>query len=587
MENSKESNVPENDSQQDFLRSIENIFGTNRTFNIPAYQRGYRWGKREVTALLNDIWEFANTNKEEGSFYCLQPLMLREQKKDVYNVVDGQQRLTTLYLIATYLGMEVNCKLKYESRGSLTKILENPQQGNSETPDNYCVTQAYEVIKNWFENKENAIDKEKFSETLKRNTKLIWYEQKMEISEQESFDHLNRGKIPLTSAELLKGALYLNLPNDEKRLLGTEWDSIEHLLQRPEVWGFISEEIEKEQGRIELLFDIYFYLHDKANYTFSCKKKDTPYIYDGIMAILEEEKKKQNFDNQACYKQLWKEIKALARQIEYLHDTPECYHYIGFLMYQGKSIKDIWELIKGQTKPKQIEKLKEKIKESFKKEDVTYENFTRKLYTETEDYRQLKFLLLLFNVLTCLNTPNHERFPFYLYTQVENDPKNTWSLEHILPQRPEEKEMGITTRLKILDEQIQFLKDKIEAQNIHKEEQEKIKEWQVNWDDKNLEELQNLETAINDRAKIHYIYNLALLDKNSNSELSNKPFYQKVDKIKEFCANKTKFIPPATKNAFLKFYSKQVKNFHLWTKKDREEYKEILKGTLKDFLPEK
>ena len=83
------------------------------SFNIPSYQRGYRWEKENVEALLNDVQEFATkTKKGEGEFYCLQPVVVRVNKQlseertiaegnpvTVYDLLDGQQRLTTLWLI--------------------------------------------------------------------------------------------------------------------------------------------------------------------------------------------------------------------------------------------------------------------------------------------------------------------------------------------------------------------------------------------------------------------------------------------------------------------------------------------------------
>jgi Protein of unknown function DUF262 len=69
-------------------------------YYIPAYQRGYRWSRTQVTQLLDDIREFTRReNPQPEEFYCLQPLVLRPKDDGAYEVVDGQQRLTTLLLI--------------------------------------------------------------------------------------------------------------------------------------------------------------------------------------------------------------------------------------------------------------------------------------------------------------------------------------------------------------------------------------------------------------------------------------------------------------------------------------------------------
>ena len=80
----------------------------DKNFRIPDYQRGYRWDRKQVFDLLNDLKEFSQEKKEK-EFYCLQPLVIVDSGlrdpdgKIIYDVIDGQQRLTTIYLLLTYL----------------------------------------------------------------------------------------------------------------------------------------------------------------------------------------------------------------------------------------------------------------------------------------------------------------------------------------------------------------------------------------------------------------------------------------------------------------------------------------------------
>ena len=96
------------------LKSINELLGMK--FFIPLYQRGYRWTEQQVKDLLNDIWEFSKKKKQEYEFYCLQPLVVKlmsdeektkcklDNNDEWYEVIDGQQRLTTvsLFLAAIY-----------------------------------------------------------------------------------------------------------------------------------------------------------------------------------------------------------------------------------------------------------------------------------------------------------------------------------------------------------------------------------------------------------------------------------------------------------------------------------------------------
>lgn len=78
------------------LLSINEII--KEKFLIPSYQRGYRWEKRQVTELLDDIWEFSQQERKKDEFYCLQPIVVKKNG-DKWEVIDGQQRLTTIYII--------------------------------------------------------------------------------------------------------------------------------------------------------------------------------------------------------------------------------------------------------------------------------------------------------------------------------------------------------------------------------------------------------------------------------------------------------------------------------------------------------
>jgi len=72
-------------------------------FVVPSYQRGYRWSEQEVGQLVDDI------QSNVGRGYCLQPIVVERidgasRNVDEWTLVDGQQRLTTLFLLVRLLG---------------------------------------------------------------------------------------------------------------------------------------------------------------------------------------------------------------------------------------------------------------------------------------------------------------------------------------------------------------------------------------------------------------------------------------------------------------------------------------------------
>lgn len=80
-------------------KTISSLSGN---FRLPGYQRGYRWTSDEIERLLDDLFEW-NENSPKG-FYYLQPIVVKNLGKnadgiDEYELIDGQQRLTTIYLI--------------------------------------------------------------------------------------------------------------------------------------------------------------------------------------------------------------------------------------------------------------------------------------------------------------------------------------------------------------------------------------------------------------------------------------------------------------------------------------------------------
>ena len=158
-----ETTNQENNNKSVKMCSIRELLNYN--FVIPSYQRGYRWDEIQVNDLLNDIYEFHQNNNE--GFYCLQPLVLKKisdeknlnelgfkDKNNVYEVIDGQQRLTTIYLILKYLEKEI-FNIEYDTRKDSKKFLNKIDSITNEELNHIdleYIKKSYEVIKNWFNN---------------------------------------------------------------------------------------------------------------------------------------------------------------------------------------------------------------------------------------------------------------------------------------------------------------------------------------------------------------------------------------------------------------------------------------------------
>jgi uncharacterized protein with ParB-like and HNH nuclease domain len=228
-------------------------------FFVPSYQRGYRWTEKEVVELLEDISNFNPRlvgDSDEKTWYCLQPIVLKKTNDGSYEIIDGQQRLTTMYLILYYLNQDfVEAKrdklfqIHYETRGRSENFLKSLHEIENEEDniDSHFIASAYRKIGEWFSDKGLDFDIGDFRSKFKFHSKVIWY-----LSNEEDsiaiFTRINIGKIPLTNSELIK-ALFLNSSNFSKnektRLrqleISTEWDQIEQSLQNDKFWYFITQ----------------------------------------------------------------------------------------------------------------------------------------------------------------------------------------------------------------------------------------------------------------------------------------------------------------------------------------------------------
>lgn len=169
-------------------KSISELLGMN--FFIPAYQRGYRWTEQQVTDLLNDIWDFIESDPTKEEWYCLQPVVVKT-KNEQWELIDGQQRLTTIFLILKYLEKFVESErktfeLEYETRNTEASnskdFLNNVEQKAEDEAlgniDYFHIYKAFGTIKEWFKKKAETHSSvsSKFITPFLEKTKVIWHE---------------------------------------------------------------------------------------------------------------------------------------------------------------------------------------------------------------------------------------------------------------------------------------------------------------------------------------------------------------------------------------------------------------------------
>jgi len=583
------------------LKTIEQLLGYN--FTIPSYQRGYRWTHEHVIDLIDDINEFQP--KSDDDFYCLQPLVVCKNC-DNYEIIDGQQRITTIFFILKYLEYlnvlsddekkYVNkLSIKYAKNNTkendffenLTHVFEYinkmPNIQNESFGENFGeysykpfiekFDKIYDTIENFYyfqscfqivKSINQLKEKEIFKINLLEKTKFIWYENNDNSKSHELFKRLNIGRIPLTNAELIKALFLCNLEKEneeikeiEQRKLAEEWDNIEIALQNEEFWYFLTKETDKRANHIELIFDL-LKDDDESNNNDNQTRDDYHTFYYFKNKYKKDKKNEKPPKPNQTTKETWEKVRICFNVLQEWYYNRELFHLIGYLILFNKPIVKIYKLREKEgnliSKSTFIENLKNDIKIEIDLE-ATYNN-----------KEKVRKVLLAFNIATILSDKeSNSRFSFARFK------KNKWDIEHITPQNP--KEINSSEKRKAWLDQFKnedFYSNDFDFSN------------EDNWaiiKKQGIEVLEKKSAEYTDS-----IDNLTLLTDGTNRGIGNKTFYEKRAKIIEY-AKQGAFIPPCSMNVFLKLYNDNPKDLYFWTEIDREKYLEQIDEKLKFFNP--
>lgn len=607
------------------ITSIDKLM--ERTFFVPGYQRGYRWGRQEVEALLNDLWEFyLQTDGEKNVFYCLQPIVLYKDEQARENLLDGQQRLTTIYLLLSYLDSRRREEgydkplftLEYATREDSAdflakKLFASEESEEASNVDYYYMRAAYGYIKDWFTQapKHPGAAAKLIPLLLDEdgkgpNVRVIEYHIEDDSDPIDVFLRLNQGKIPLTDAELTK-ALFLQRDKYDAQLLpyvspkldliASEWYAYEQQLSVPKFWHFISPyDAQSTPPSIRLLLELAARDRDLQSAT---SYKDTPELWDPkkythpCYTLFSDYL--QGYSGEERLKKIgkvWECIYTIFSLISEWYEDQELYHYVGYLMCTESSSS------------KRLTLLRKLLKQAKKRTAPDFKAFLRgeigkkvrgiclNELSYEERPADIHWVLLLHNIHQHIFTSEQIRFPFDLYT------KEKWSLEHIYAQQSEplrnrEEQIGfieehIATFRKDAfgdDEETSSLIGNLEDIRSQIQEPKKGESERVSLFVKALKLITAFEVKhMGDTVPLHGLQNLCLLSRGVNSALSNRTFARKREIMREIVMKATQeYIPMATRRVFLKYYSASPKDNAYWRREDAEAYMEHIRSVWKHY----
>lgn len=578
----------------------------NKTFVIPRYQRGYRWEAEQIIMLLKDLEEFSKKNGcKVGVFYCLQPIVVVpiDTQKGIYEVVDGQQRLTTLWLILNAIPEKFGGRnyytLKFEGRhkqqdfidkGGYNAVDQTESLGNI---DNFYLWRAYHTITGWME--EDGLREYNIAQVLQIKehktdypyVAVIW----QEVSGQDSmtsFRNLNYGKIPLTATEIIKALLIQkdcykdNSPEQgyaDQRATG--WEQLSLELSDGQLKGMIGND---DINLIEVVVDA---VADEINteQKYSYGRKDSNRYSADLFSYYVVDAFLNNAGNRSlAAMQVWDKIRDKANKISNWYAHRNWYHLIGLYSLlsntTGKNlIETIGQAEQGRDKTAFSEKLRKMVGEKLRV-PVAKDSEGNILSSEKQglnspklrygiDDEKLRKILTAFNVhITDASNDTEYRFPFRLFRKY-----NPTSLEHIHPQSVQGSNLkGYLRWLKrkkknMSSENRSQLEDMLKTDSTFEENKDKINAIVAEIDKKFGGDITSDE--------LHHIKNLAIVDKDTNAAMQYFPLDVKRNILIEREKDKDKptFVPPATHDVFSKKYTtKDSKDMKHWLKNDRDAY---------------
>ena len=203
--------------------SIQDLFNQegNTKYEIPIYQRNYAWENEEIIALVNDVWDAYCQSK---GTYFIGTLVTYDRGDNRYEVIDGQQRLTTLYLILKSLDCEVKSKLTYRSRKRSNDTINKLPIQEKDNPD-LGILRGFKVVENAINEIVGTENKENFTKYLLAQVHIIHYRVPRDVNLNHYFEVMNSRGEQLEKHEIVKSKLIALLDEDERNVFAEIWQA--------------------------------------------------------------------------------------------------------------------------------------------------------------------------------------------------------------------------------------------------------------------------------------------------------------------------------------------------------------------------
>ncbi|MFV0179765.1 DUF262 domain-containing protein [Empedobacter falsenii] len=202
-------------------QSIADIYnGSQVTYEVPIYQRNYAWEEDEISALIQDVYDAYLQRKNT---YFIGTLVSYHKGDQVYEVIDGQQRLTTINLVLSALGVNRKNKLTYRARKKSNETIKNIPLFENEEKDNGIIN-GYGFAKNAINKIVSVAELEMYKKYFQDNVHLIHYNVPVDIDLNHYFEIMNSRGEQLEKHEIIKARLIEQLDESDKVKFSQLWE---------------------------------------------------------------------------------------------------------------------------------------------------------------------------------------------------------------------------------------------------------------------------------------------------------------------------------------------------------------------------
>lgn len=204
--------------------NIDNLYVSDKgTYEVPIYQRNYAWDEDQIKTLVNDVYDAYRASVQA---YYIGTLVVYNRGDKVYEVIDGQQRLTTIFLILTALGIKPQNKLTYKARKKSKDTLEHINMLEEVDERDAGIVNGLKFARNAIYDIDWADDElAKFKNYFLRNVHIVRYQVPKDVDLNHYFEVMNSRGEQLEKHEIVKAMLSRELREKDIAKFSQIWEA--------------------------------------------------------------------------------------------------------------------------------------------------------------------------------------------------------------------------------------------------------------------------------------------------------------------------------------------------------------------------